>query len=109
MTTHTCPEGHQSSAGDWCDVCGAPITPAPPAPATGAVEWVAEVWIDPDWHAAQDSEEACPSAGEPVVVPLRERSVLIGRTSASRSIHPGIDCGVDTGVSRRHAQLTGDG
>jgi hypothetical protein len=186
--SRTCPEGHQSSAGDWCDVCGAPMGPAPaagssspppspasapasapapgngpgpalrpcphcgaegpgdalfcevcgydfttgalppepdatpapapadalvidptPPPATGTVEWVAEVWVDPDWHAAQDSDEACPSAGEPVVVPLRERSVLVGRTSVSRSIHPGIDCGADTGVSRRHAQLTGDG
>jgi hypothetical protein len=189
VTTHTCPDGHQSAADDWCDVCGAPIAgsaggtptgtapvapptaaspapapagptpvattrpcancgaegpgdalfcevcgydfttgalppapdasappasslvidPAPAAPAAGPVAWVAEVWVDPDWYAAQDSDDPCPSAGAPVVVPLHERSVLIGRTSVSRSIHPLIDCGTDSGVSRRHAQLTTDG
>ena len=50
-----------------------------------------------------------PSPGLPVVVPLTVRSVLVGRVSASRSIHPDIDCTSDTGVSRRHAQLTTDG
>ena len=29
--------------------------------------------------------------------------------SASRNIHPDIDCSADTGVSRRQAQLTTDG
>lgn len=221
MTTYTCPEGHSSSDGDYCDVCGSPIggssaaTPAasdadasdagasgvdapapaseldldtpppmpdvavaapagqvcpncsatglpgalfcencgydfttgqmprplePPEPAgagssdagavvqpppsapapssgqapssgagTGTVEWVVEIWVDPDWHAAQDVDEACPSPGMPVVVPLRERSVLIGRTSVSRNIHPEVEVVGDTGVSRRHAQLTNDG
>jgi hypothetical protein len=71
--------------------------------------WVAEVWVDPDWYAGQDSDEPCPSAGAPVVVPLRARSVLVGRPSASRNIRPEVDCGADTGVSRRHAQLTTDG
>jgi hypothetical protein len=71
--------------------------------------WVAEVWVDPDWYAGQDSDEPCPSAGAPVVVPLRARSVLVGRPSASRNIRPDVDCGADTGVSRRHAQLTTDG
>ena len=37
------------------------------------------------------------------------RSVLVGRPSASRSIHPDIDCSGDIGVSRRQAQLTTDG
>src|SRR5438552_3929106 len=101
---YTCPQGHQSSTGDFCDVCGDPIdatvpsavvaatpsslnlpdpnaagavtcpncatensadalfceqcgydfttgqVPAPPAagPPPGA-EWVAELWIDPEW------------------------------------------------------------
>jgi hypothetical protein len=99
---------------------GAPATPAPgtsggtsagSAPGDGAQEtrWVAEVWVDPDWFAGQDSDEPCPSAGAPVVVPLRSRSVLVGRPSASRNIRPDVDCGADTGVSRRHAQLTTDG
>jgi pSer/pThr/pTyr-binding forkhead associated (FHA) protein len=50
-----------------------------------------------------------PSPGLPFVVPLRGRSLLIGRTSQSRNIHPEIDCDADSGVSRRQAQLTTDG
>ncbi len=84
--------------------------PVPPsmAPAVG-VEWVAEVWVDPDWYADQDSDEPCPSPGLPVVVPLRTQSLLIGRRSRSRNIHPEIECASDVGVSRRQAQLTTDG
>lgn len=86
---------------------GAPdlVSPMHPGPA----EWVAEVWIDPDWHAVQEVSEPCPSPGMPEVVPLRGVSQLVGRRSVSRNIHPQIDCGADTGVSRRHAQLTTDG
>jgi hypothetical protein len=96
----------------------APSSPsAPPAPVAppigdpGAVsaEWVAELWIDPDWYQAQGADEPCPSPGPPTVIPLFERSLLIGRQSSSRNIHPQIDCGTDSGVSRRHAQLTTDG
>jgi hypothetical protein len=50
-----------------------------------------------------------PSPGLPVVVPLAVRSALIGRVSASKNITPDIDCTSDSGVSRRHAQLTTDG
>jgi hypothetical protein len=87
------------------DPGGPPVAP----PIGGAVTWVAEVWIDPQWYAAQDATDPCPSPGMPTVVPLRERSILIGRPSASRNIHPQIDLTPDTGVSRRHAQLTTDG
>jgi len=45
----------------------------------------------------------------PVIVPLDMRSLLVGRRSVSRNITPQIDCGADSGVSRRHAQLTTDG
>jgi len=72
-------------------------------------EWVAEVWVDPDWYLDQDSDEPCPSPGLPMVVPLRTRSLLIGRRSRSRNIHPEIECTSDVGVSRRQAQLTTDG
>lgn len=81
--------------------------PTPPIPGTDP--WVAEVWIDPDWYAAQTPEDPLPSAGMPIVVPLRERSVLVGRPSTSRGITPQVDCGSDSGVSRRHCQLTTDG
>ena len=82
--------------------------PTSSAPATG-VEWVAEVWVDPDWYAEQASDEQCPSPGLPVVVPLPTRSLLVGRKSKSRNIHPEIECSSDIGVSRRQAQLTSDG
>ncbi len=95
-------------------------TPEPPGgPKTGSggdgippavpMEWVAEIWVDPDWYAAQEADEPMPSPGLPFVVPLTVRSALIGRVSTSRNIHPEIDCTTDTGVSRRHAQLTTDG
>ena len=82
--------------------------PVPPAPAAVA-DWVVERWVDPDWYAVQQSDDPCPSPGLPVVIPLTEKSVLIGRPSRSRGIPPEIDCGDDTGVSRRQAQLTTDG
>lgn len=100
---------------------GAPDAPAPdapdvapdpdPAPLAPAVplEWVAEVWVDPQWYAEQEVDEPCPTPGPPVIVPLTVRSLLVGRTSQSRNIHPEIDCGADVGVSRRQAQLTTDG
>ncbi|MDQ6522314.1 FHA domain-containing protein [Nocardioides sp. LHD-245] len=71
--------------------------------------WVAEVWIDPDWYADQESTDPLPSAGVPTVVLLKTTSVLVGRTSRSRGIHPDIDLGTDNGISRRHCQLTTDG
>jgi hypothetical protein len=82
--------------------------PGPLAPAV-PLEWVAEIWVDPDWYAEQDSAETCPSPGLPAIVPLTVRSVLVGRLSRSRSIHPEVDCDGDIGVSRRQAQLTTDG
>ena len=74
-----------------------------------ALAWVAEVWVDPEWYDVQEADEPMPSAGLPVVVGLTARSLLIGRMSPSRNIHPDIDCTADTGVSRRHAQLSTDG
>ena len=79
------------------------------APPLEGDTWVAELWIDPQWYAEQSSPDALPSAGPPDVVPLRTTSLLVGRASKSRDIHPDIDCGTDNGVSRRHAQLTTDG
>ena len=83
------------------------VSPDSVAPAV-EFEWVAEVWVDPDWYAGQESEEVCPSPGLPMVVPLRAQSLLIGRRSVSRNIHPDIECSADVGVSRRQAQLTTD-
>ncbi len=167
-----CPAGHDSTATDYCDVCGVAIgdqADAAPAPAasptanpgsecphcsaanavdalfceacgydfttgsmprqveppdalgvtapvqTGNISppleaaWVAEVWIDPDWYADQESTDPLPSPGLPLVVALHNTSILIGRASKSRNINPDIDLSSDTGISRRHAQLTTDG
>ena len=94
------------------EAAAAPAVPdAPAAPVAPPLEagWVAEVWIDPDWYADQDSDDPLPSAGVPTVVPLKQRSILVGRTSRSRNIHPDIDLTTDSGISRRHCQFTTDG
>ncbi|NIK56627.1 FHA domain-containing protein [Kribbella shirazensis] len=83
--------------------------PRPPSAPAATAEWVVERWVDPDWYAVQQSDDPCPSPGLPAVIPLTEKSLLIGRPSRSRGISPEIDCGDDTGVSRRQAQLTTDG
>jgi len=85
------------------------LTMSAPSGNRAPFDWVAEIWIDPAWYDAQESPDPMPSPGLPVVVPLHGRSVLVGRTSASRNIHPEIDCETDSGVSRRQAQLTTDG
>jgi hypothetical protein len=71
--------------------------------------WVAEVWVDPDWYATQEADDPCPSPGLPLIVPLRHKSLLLGRVSSSRNTNPEVDLSSDPGVSRRHAQLTTDG
>ncbi len=133
--TQPCPNCAMANTADalFCEACGYDFTtgtmPRPTAPTNAldldtpppsaavpdsvappvAIDWVAEIWVDPDWYADQDSDEPCPSAGLPVVVPLRTQSLLIGRRSKSRNIHPEIECASDVGVSRRQAQLTTDG
>jgi len=86
-----------------------PVPPGAPVAPEVAVGWVVEVWVDPDWYASQESDDPCPSPGLPETVPLRLQSLLIGRPSVSRGIHPDIDLGRDPGVSRRQTQLTTDG
>ena len=118
----------------FCEACGYDFTtgsmPRPVAPATSPTQtmpaatmstpsanpspplteqWVAEVWIDPDWYVDQKSTDSLPSPGLPLVVHLKNTSVLIGRASRSRNITPDIDLSSDNGISRRHAQLTTDG
>lgn len=91
-------------------VLDSPVLPAPPvARQRPVVEWVAELWIDPDWYAAQGSSDPMPSPSLPDIVPLVKETNLIGRVSHSRGIFPDVDCDLDTGCSRRHAMLTTDG
>ncbi len=112
FTTGALPRGASPKPGETAGDGNAAASPGGTggsiAPAI-ALEWVAEVWVDPDWYQVQEADEPMPSPGLPAVVGLTTRSLLIGRVSPSRNIHPDIDCTSDTGVSRRHAQLTTDG
>ncbi len=90
------------------EVAGVDEPPTKGRPAPRRETYVAEVWIDPDWYDVQSSPDAMPSVGLPETVTLGE-SNLIGRESRSRNIVPEIDCGIDTGCSRRQAMLTTDG
>jgi FHA domain len=102
----TSPSGDAAAAGASAGPADAAAVPGAGAP---SFAWVAEVWIDPDWYAAQQATDPMPSPGLPAVVPLRKTSLLIGRHSQSRNIVPDIDCTLDTATSRRQAQLTTDG
>jgi hypothetical protein len=122
----SCPNCEAANAADafFCEDCGydfatgqlpAPPTsvePAPeralPRPALGP-DWVAEVWIDPDWFSHQRAEGICPTSGLPVVVPLSGSVALIGRRSTTRNITPDIDCSNDGAISHRHAELSRSG
>jgi FHA domain len=94
-----------AGVGTGAESSGLPDVPA--APTVG--RWVVEVWVDPAWYTESQSSDPMPSAGPPRSVVLTSRSGLVGRPSVSRNIHPDVDCAEDTGVSRRHAQLTTDG
>ena len=76
-------------------------------PAPRRESYVAEIWIDPDWYEVQETDEPMPSVALPATVVLGVDN-LIGRGSASRNIHPEVDCGIDSGVSRRQARLSTD-
>jgi hypothetical protein len=76
-------------------------------PAPRRESYVAEIWIDPDWYEVQETDEPMPSVALPETVVLGVDN-LIGRASASRNIHPEVDCGVDSGVSRRQSRLSTD-
>ena len=94
----------------FCESCGYDFTtgqvpePTPPMADPGAA-WVAEVWIDPDWFAAQNSPGGCATSGAPTIVAVRTTTAMIGRRSQSRGITPEIDCSNDGAVSHTHAQL----
>jgi hypothetical protein len=99
-----------AAAGTEVQAAAGPAAPSAAGVAgDGEFGWVVELWVDPAWYQEQESPDPLPSAGLPVVRPLRGTSLLVGRTSQSRGIHPEVDCGADTGVSRRQSQLTTDG
>ncbi len=84
------------------------VVVGPPAAAeTG--QWVAEISVDPFWYQGQQTTHQLPDVGPPVVVVLRQETLLIGRRSFRQQIEPDLDCSSDPGVSRRHAQIVHDG
>jgi hypothetical protein len=116
FTTGTMPRPLVEAGSQPISPTQSPAAQTPLSPAVGnngqpasTFDWVAEVWIDPAWYEAQQSPDPMPSPGLPVVIPMREKSILVGRISHSRNIHPQIDCEPDSGVSRRQTQLTTDG
>ena len=82
----------------FCEECGYDFTTGqlpPPArrprrraPAAPGAEWVAELWIDPDWFAAQeaagDVRDERRTDGDPVARNDRARSGAARRAAASR-------------------------
>jgi hypothetical protein len=125
----SCPNCQVENVADalFCEACGYDFTTGqlppeqpgdlstlpPPAPALAPVslahaDWVAEIWIDPDFFAAQQAAGVCPTGGAPTVVPLRGTEAVIGRRSKSSGTAADIDCSGDSATSHRHAKLTLD-
>ncbi len=126
-----CPNCKAANSSDalFCEDCGYDFATGqlPPPPATidpvsgrvvpeaakpadlAGVDWVAEIWVDPDWFSHQQAAGACPTSGLPTVVALKGTVALIGRLSRSRNITPEIDCTSDGAISHRHAELIRNG
>jgi FHA domain-containing protein len=121
-----CPNCGLSNDSDnlFCEQCGYDFTtgqapPQPPVEATPAgaasipdstVKWVVVVEVDQAWYGLKGSlaDQACPPPSSSTFA-LAQHTVLVGRSSHSRGIHPEIALDGDTGVSRRHAQFVRDG
>ena len=78
------------------DRSGSRAAVTPRRAAATPAEWVAELWIDPDWFAAQEAEGTCATSGPPTVIPLPGTNALIGRASKSRNL-----CAADRLLGRR--------
>ncbi len=87
-----------------------PMAEATPdaAPAAGQdhieVNWVAELWIDPDWYALQGSPDPLPSVGLPDIVPLVRDQNLVGASTdpqAGRRLILGSQNGVGGPFARQ--------
>jgi hypothetical protein len=121
----SCPNCHGENTAEalFCEECGydfttgqlppaaAPTPPAAPAAAPlslANIDWVAEIWIDPDFFAAQEAAGTCPTGGAPTVVPLPGTEAIIGRRSKTSGSAVDINCSGDSAVSHRNAKLTLD-
>jgi hypothetical protein len=104
--------GYDFTTGQLPDpiVPGEPSPVAPAAASDGPSGWLLIVEVDAAWYALKGAlaDAPCPPASSSTVVIARSPA-LIGRSSASRGLRPEVALDSDTGVSRRHAQLTVDG
>ena len=119
-----CPNCQASNPGDalFCEVCGYDFTtgqappeeppPVMPAPVVAPTMsgWTVELTADAAWYESQKNQDSDPFPADaaPRTIELPEHVALVGRVSTSRNIHPEIDAGGDTAVSRRHAQFIQD-
>lgn len=83
---------------------------APAEPSAGAATVLAEITltVDADHHERMDTDRvlALPDPmPAPRAIPVVSPSVLVGRPSPSRGIHPDIDLSDDPAASSRHARF----
>jgi FHA domain/Double zinc ribbon len=103
----------------FCEACGYDFTtgqaPEPQllaAPASPSMSgptstgWLLVVEVDPQWYEikGQSADAPCPPKSSSTIK-LSTHTVLIGRSSTTRNVHPEVTLDSDVGVSRRHAQL----
>lgn len=121
-----CHAEHDAGTGDFCEVCGynfktgvhpvvspppprpvETVTPFPPPPPVPLLlpGWELVVAVAPNPHVGMP-DDAPPPARAEEVCPLAADTLLIGRRSLRRQIHPDLSLDHDDGVSHRHARLT---
>lgn len=67
--------------------------------------WILEVHVDEQWHSAQGAVLQLPDERAVRRIELVEPRCLVGRASRARASVPHVDLPLDTGVSRRQAEL----
>jgi hypothetical protein len=117
-TVETCPDCHTPRAAQkFCELCGynyltgahgqifMELPPMPPAEAELAEEsWTVTITVDP--ALKEDGSPDPPPDWQPISIVADRDTLLIGRKSPARNIHPEIALDFDTAVSHRHALLT---
>ena len=111
-----CPNGHLSTANDYCSVCGvkmdagtpeneaSPAGTSPESPEPKTAAWRIEYRVFQGNVGAGEAANPAMSEG-PRELLLEKKITLIGRTSQKRNLHPEIACDWDDAVSHRHAQI----
>jgi hypothetical protein len=121
-TDDVCPDCHAKrlpESGKYCELCGYNFdtgaqgeipTPEPiaqavePAPPAALEKWTVVITVDPALKQPDSPEP--PADWSPLTIAADRETLLIGRTSQSRAIHPEVALDFDSAVSHRHAVLT---